>query len=292
MKGRADNMASAMIYGLIQQAMKKIGAIGKDSTATNVSGKTMYKFRGIDAVYNALNPVMAELGLFICPEIIDQVREERETEKTVNGQVVRSALKYTVLTIKYTLFAPDGSNISMTVVGEGMDSGDKSANKAMSVALKYACFQLFMIPTEDMVDPDGEVHDNVLPKNNATKQGEPENNFTPPKSANGTVSITNSLPPVDPPKDQEKKQEQPKPETPAVVKYLLNEMAELRKARGISMKENNALFAKQLEILQANGLVPKKKKEDFTQKEAETMIALMYSRFDATGTVLKEVVVQ
>ena len=42
------------------------------------------------------------------------------------------------------------------VVGEGMDSGDKATNKAMAIALKYACFQVFCIPTEEMKDPDAE----------------------------------------------------------------------------------------------------------------------------------------
>ena len=42
------------------------------------------------------------------------------------------------------------------VQGEGMDSGDKSSNKAMSVAFKYACFQVFCIPTEEMKDPDAD----------------------------------------------------------------------------------------------------------------------------------------
>lgn len=40
-----------------------------------------------------------------------------------------------------------------------MDSGDKATNKAMSVALKYACFQVLMIPTEEMLDPDSETHE-------------------------------------------------------------------------------------------------------------------------------------
>ena len=39
-----------------------------------------------------------------------------------------------------------------------MDSGDKATNKAMSIAMKYAMFQLFMIPTE-AVDPDSECHE-------------------------------------------------------------------------------------------------------------------------------------
>ena len=40
-----------------------------------------------------------------------------------------------------------------------MDSGDKATNKAMSIAFKYACFQVFCIPTEEMVDPDKESHE-------------------------------------------------------------------------------------------------------------------------------------
>ena len=50
-----------------------------------------------------------------------------------------------------------------TVVGEGMDSGDKAANKAMAIAHKYALLQTFCIPTEEQKDPDAETHD-VLPK--------------------------------------------------------------------------------------------------------------------------------
>lgn len=45
-----------------------------------------------------------------------------------------------------------------------MDSGDKSSNKAMSVAFKYACFQALCIPTEEMKDPDGETPEQIKPK--------------------------------------------------------------------------------------------------------------------------------
>lgn len=143
----------AQIHELIGKGMARIGAIGKDSKNTQQG----FMYRGIDAVYNALNPVMAELGLFITPEIIDQKREERTTK---SGSVIT----YTILTIKYTVYAPDGSNVQLTVIGEGMDSGDKSSNKAMSVAMKYAMFQLFLIPTEELKDPDADVYTDIQPK--------------------------------------------------------------------------------------------------------------------------------
>ena len=46
---------------------------------------------------------------------------------------------------------------------------DKSTNKAMAVAFKYACFQVFCIPTEEMKDPDAETPEPSSPnkKDNA-----------------------------------------------------------------------------------------------------------------------------
>lgn len=108
-------------------------------------------YRGIDAVMNALNPAMVKYHLFVVPEVLEQSREERTTSK--GGLLI-----YSICKIKYTFYAQDGSSISAVVIGEGMDSGDKSSNKAMSVGYKYACFQVFCIPTEEMKDPDAESH--------------------------------------------------------------------------------------------------------------------------------------
>ena len=262
------------IYGLIGQAMKRVGAIGKDSTATNISGKQMYKFRGIDAVYNALNPVMSDLGLFIVPEVLEQNREERKS--TSGGNLI-----YSVLKMRFTMYAPDGSNIACTVIGEGMDSGDKASNKAMSVALKYACFQLLMIPTEEMIDPDAETHETFpgsktpdKPQNTHQKRiGTPQN---PP--ANVDVNKVSSVPPV--PQDA--------PKTPAnpVLEYLANQRKELMEARHIDKTENSIIWTAQIKALTAAKLIPDKKLSEFTMKEAEDMVAYMYSRFTPTGTEL------
>jgi hypothetical protein len=109
-------------------------------------------FRGIDAVMNAINPALVKNKVFIVPEIIDQTREERTNTKG-------TTLIYSMCKIKYTFYAEDGSSISCVVIGEGMDTGDKATNKAMSIAFKYACFQVFCIPTEEMADPDAECHE-------------------------------------------------------------------------------------------------------------------------------------
>jgi hypothetical protein len=60
-------MSEGKIFGLIGQAMREIGAIGKDSK----NAQQGFMYRGIDAVMNALNPVMAKLGLFLCPEVLE-----------------------------------------------------------------------------------------------------------------------------------------------------------------------------------------------------------------------------
>ena len=258
------------IYSLIGKAMKKVGAIGKDAVATDKNGRMQYKFRGIDAVYNALNPVMSELGLFVCPEIIDQKREERTT---TSGGV----LKYAILTIKFTMFAPDGSSVSCTVVGEGMDSGDKASNKAMSVAMKYAMFQLFMIPTEEMVDPDGEVHNDLTPKKPETKPGQ--------AVQKSTQAAQNAQQPATVEKAATLPQTEPKNTNP-VLEYLANERQNLQNARGISKGENAALWAKQVEVLKGAKLVPDKALSSYTKQEAETLVQFMYSKFKPTGTEL------
>jgi hypothetical protein len=63
-------------------------------------------------------------------------------------------LIYRVLHIAYTFYGAAGDSITSEVMGEGMDSGDKAANKAMAVAHKYAIMQLLSIPTEDAKDPE------------------------------------------------------------------------------------------------------------------------------------------
>ena len=87
--------------------------------------------------------------------------EQRREERTKKSG---GALIYSICRIKYTFYAEDGSFIEAVTVGEGMDSGDKATNKAMAIAFKYACFQVFCIPTEEMKDPDSEIPEPVTPE--------------------------------------------------------------------------------------------------------------------------------
>ena len=255
------------IYKLIGDAMREIRAVGKDS----VNQTQGFKYRGIDAVMNALNPVMSKLGLFIVPEVLEQTREERESVKAYNGKETKTLLKYSILKIKYTLFAPDGSNVSCVVIGEGMDSGDKASNKAMAVGLKYACFQVFMIPTEEMAqdDPDKESFEVTSAAMTPAKPATVKRTKTPDVKAETAPTLPNQDNPV--------------------ATYLAKEKKNLQKAREITAEENADLFTKQLAVLRQNGKAPNKGLSAYTQAEAEDLIAKMYSLFDPLGTELKDV---
>lgn len=147
------------IYESITKIMEEVPAVGKEQ----VNKQQGFKFRGIDDVMNALQPLLAKNKVFIVPEILEQTREERTTTKGGN-------LIYSICKIKYKFYAEDGSNIEAITIGEGMDSGDKATNKAMAIAMKYALFQVFCIPTEEMKDPDSETPDES--KKKTTEQQE------------------------------------------------------------------------------------------------------------------------
>ena len=148
------------IYETISAVMDEIGAIGKNKR----NEQQGFMYRGVDDVMNALNPAFIKHKLFMVPEVIEQSRERRTTGK--GGELI-----YSVCKVRYTFFAEDGSSVQAVVIGEGMDSGDKASNKAMAVAFKYACFQVFCIPTEEMtkadaapVDPDGASYEPSRPE--------------------------------------------------------------------------------------------------------------------------------
>lgn len=161
----------------VYQAIAKVqGELAKQGISKDRSNQQQgYKFRGIDDIYNALSPLLAESGLCILPRVMKREVTERHTQK---GGV----LFYVVIDMEYDFVsAGDGSKHTIAVCGEAMDSGDKATNKAMSAAYKYACLQTFSIPTEGDNDADATTHDvskvkSVFP--NAAKRKEFMANLT------------------------------------------------------------------------------------------------------------------
>lgn len=165
-----SNSSSGLIYEAIPKVIADVGAVGKDK----INQQQGFRYRSVDDVFNALNPALAKNGVFIVPLILQ--RECAEVGKTSRGaSIVKVMLK-----VKFTFYASDGSHIETIIYGEAMDMGDKGTNKAMSIAYKYACFQVFCIPTEEMQDPDANspseeiVTQTVAPKQQPAQKPAPE----------------------------------------------------------------------------------------------------------------------
>ena len=139
------------VYGAIAAVQAALAKHGIAKARKNA--QQGYAFRGIDDVYCAIAPLLAEHGLCIIPRVLSRTCTERQTK---NG----AALFYTCCDVEYTVAAvKDGSTVTARIMGEAMDSGDKSTNKAMSAAYKYLALQLFCIPTEGDNDADASTHE-------------------------------------------------------------------------------------------------------------------------------------
>lgn len=139
------------VYAAIAAVIADLAKTGIAKDQVNQGQR--FKFRGIDDVYNALAPLLAKHKLIVLPRVTSREATQRESK---GGGV----LFHTVLGVEYDFVsAEDGSKHTVAVVGEAMDSGDKSISKALSIAYKYAAFQAFCIPTEGDHDPDAQTHE-------------------------------------------------------------------------------------------------------------------------------------
>lgn len=136
-----------LIYKKMAAVAADIGHIGK----TQQNTMQRFNFRGIDDFLNALHPVLVKHGVVIAMDTISYNSELREVTRS-NGK--EGIDKHVSLIMKYTFLAEDGSSISATVPSEGVDSGDKATNKALSFAFKYALMQILSVPTEDVEEGD------------------------------------------------------------------------------------------------------------------------------------------
>jgi len=127
----------------VQAAIVKIG-IPKDRE----NKEQGYRFRSIDAVYATLSPLLAEHRLLMLPRAIASEQVERVTKSGTAKFCTRVTFEFDFVS------AVDGSVHTVRTYGEGMDMADKSTNKAMSAAYKYAAFMAFGIPLVGEVDAD------------------------------------------------------------------------------------------------------------------------------------------
>ena len=136
------------------EIFKKMALINKEIEPIAKAMKNTqqnFMYRGIEQFLNDLHNIIAKHDVFIMPEVVSHEQIDRVTKSGSN-------LIFTNVVYKFTFYTTDGSSVSSTIRGEGMDSADKGSNKALSVALKYALSTIFTIPL-DLKDPDSESHE-------------------------------------------------------------------------------------------------------------------------------------
>ena len=131
------------IVQALNKIMQEVGAV-KKSDRNNSQG---FNFRGIDAVVNAVSPILQKYGVVVFPNVEDYDYQTVEIGKN------RTAMGHVKVKVTYTFIGANGDAVKSTVVAEAMDSGDKATAKAMSVAVRTCLLQTLSLPTDD-VDPD------------------------------------------------------------------------------------------------------------------------------------------
>lgn len=142
--GAPDDVVS--VHMALARARADMPLVGKKELY-NAAG-TRFNFRGVDRVVNATRPVLVKHGLVVLPELLHVDRRD-VPRKDGGGRNVE-----TVVQVRFHVVGPLGDAIPpLVVLGEALDTSDKGAAKAMSVAWRVALIQLLHIATGDP-DPD------------------------------------------------------------------------------------------------------------------------------------------
>lgn len=147
-----DWMPGKHILTAIHQVMRAVTYVPK---AGDYDGGRSgnYKFRKFDDTAAAIGKAFREYGVFVQTKTINRTVESYE-KPFANGGSARWTDVY--VEMRYTLTSlMDGSELVVESYGQGKDNSDKATAKAMTMALKTALTQAFMIPTDEP-DPDSE----------------------------------------------------------------------------------------------------------------------------------------
>lgn len=157
--------------------MEDVRSVGKDG----YNDQQRYKFRGIDAVVNAVGPALRRNGVIITPRLV----ELEYSDVTVGQRQTR--MGHARVIVEYTARNGTEQLIIGEVPGEAMDVGDKAVAKAMSVAYRIALLQSLTLPTDDP-DPDAQTVERAPRRKAATPELVPEAAETAP-AAPTTVTM-------------------------------------------------------------------------------------------------------
>ena len=124
------------IYQKLLAARQEIGYLQKDGKVA--FGSTSYKAITDEKVMTTVRPILDKYGIVMFVESIDMSRNGTLTEAVISWRFVNAE-------------KPD-EYILVQSAGQGADTQDKGAGKAMTYSRKYALLNTLLIPTGE--DPD------------------------------------------------------------------------------------------------------------------------------------------
>ena len=154
----ADETATQAPHVLkaILSVMKELGEEGIGKERRNK--EQGFNFRGVEDIINALTPLLVKHSLVIIPRFKSHHTTDRLSKHGgyLNDVIVSGEFDF--------MSAIDGSMVTGSTYGQGMDSADKATNKAMSGAFKYLSIFGFCIPTFGVIDDTDNEHPEVKGK--------------------------------------------------------------------------------------------------------------------------------
>lgn len=130
------------VHQAVANVMRDVIAVRKDERNDHFR----FNFRGIDAVMNAVGPILREHGVIVVPHDMEATYSPVATsggKPAMNVQVRNT----------YRFYGPAGDFFDTVATGESIDNGDKGTAKANSVAFRTCLLQALCLPTDEP-DPD------------------------------------------------------------------------------------------------------------------------------------------
>jgi hypothetical protein len=132
------------LHTKLAEVMGAVGRIPKNGTAPAAMGA--YKFVQVGDAADAIRKLLAERGISMLPESIEEIGIQTGggTRGNTTTQTVRTTWRLTD--------GETGESATIQSMGTGQDNGDKYSPKAQTNAMKYALLMGFLLSTGD--DPE------------------------------------------------------------------------------------------------------------------------------------------
>lgn len=174
-----EKVPATRLYMAVHKARAAMPTVKKSGRNTY----DKYDYATLADYLEAIQKPLDDNGLIVVSHI-DEITwmQDRETQTGKYEKVCRIMLRTTVI------HAESGESMSVSVLGEGQDRGDKAFYKADTGARKYALANLFNLATDD--DPETDSQD-ATPEQNGQRSNGRQSRETKPAQSSDVKSPAN-----------------------------------------------------------------------------------------------------